>query len=149
VAEGFWAGNKQAESNLKDLVVAPKLQIEQKGVDSDGKLNYTRFVITSNEKWVVPAAPTERRWAVFDVKPDKAGQRKEYFEPMYRDMENGGAEALMSYLMEYDYSDIDLSVAPKTEAFREQVGESLSKLERWASRTFPALRFSKGCFPRP
>lgn len=131
VAEGFWAGNKQAESNLKDLVVAPKLQIEQKGVDSDGKLNYTRFVITSNEKWVVPAAPTERRWAVFDVKPDKAGQRKEYFEPMYRDMENGGAEALMSYLMEYDYSDIDLSVAPKTEAFREQVGESLSKLERW------------------
>ena len=65
--EGFWAGDKQAESRLKGLVTSSHQFIERKGIDPVKVKNFVHLMITSNNDWVVPAGFEERRFCVIDV----------------------------------------------------------------------------------
>ena len=56
VEEAFWAGNKQAEGKLKTLISSPKIGIHPKFINRFEVNNYSRFLVTSNEDWVVPLA---------------------------------------------------------------------------------------------
>jgi Family of unknown function (DUF5906) len=73
--EAFWAGDKQAEGKLKDLVTGDWHPIEFKGVDPIPIRNYVRLLVTGNPDWLVPAAMEERRIAVLDVGDE---QRENY-----------------------------------------------------------------------
>lgn len=133
VDEGFWAGDKAAEGRLKGLVTARTQMIESKGVDPIRLTNYVRLLFSSNESWVVPAGMEERRFAVFDV-GDAARQNHSYFDELYKQLGNGGREALLADLLSVDLDAADapdVRVIPKTEALLEQKLRSLDPIQSW------------------
>ncbi len=128
--EGFWAGDKTAEGRLKGMLTSRSHQIEKKGVDPVSIRNYIRLLVSSNNAWVVPAGLEERRWAVLDVGNDNM-QDRAFFAQMYGEIERGGREHLLSYLLRFDLSKVVLTDLPKTAALFEQKVASMSEVQSW------------------
>ena len=131
VDEAFWAGNKQAESILKGLVTEYLLSIEKKGIDRYDVPNRLHLVVASNESWVVPAGPLERRFAVFDVNPSRREDHV-YFEAVLEQLRNGGYAALLHELATYDLkTGPNPRKAPTTDALNEQKQLSADPVLSW------------------
>lgn len=133
VDEGFWAGDKGAEGRLKGLISSKMQMIEAKGIDPVRLENRVRVMFSSNESWVVPAGMDERRFAVFDV-ASHVKENHTYFEELFAELNNGGREALLADLLEYDLrapSAPDPRVIPKTGALLEQKLRSLDPVAQW------------------
>jgi len=129
VEEAIWAGNKQAESVLKDLVTAEELRIERKGADAYVADNFTRLIFTSNEDWVIPAGPESRRYCVLEVANNRA-KDPAYFGPIFKQLETGGYEAMLHELLNRDIKS-NLREAPVTEGLIEQREQSLDGVDRF------------------
>jgi hypothetical protein len=130
VEEGFWAGSKNAEGPLKHLITSEDVLIEPKGINPFKVRSVLRLMITSNERWVVPATADERRYFVLDVS-DVHMQDTAYFAKIREEMNNGGLAALLDYLMNYDLSDFNVRAVPDTEALADQKVEGLKNVEKW------------------
>ncbi|MDA8230164.1 MAG: DUF5906 domain-containing protein [Magnetospirillum sp.] len=128
--EGFWAGDKTAEGKLKSLVTSSVHLIEKKGVDPVKVRNLIRLMVTSNNEWVVPAGFEERRFAVLDVGNGNL-QDKTFFAKIDEEMDKGGREHLLTYLMRFDLSQVDLRTIPATEALFEQKMASMTEIQAW------------------
>jgi len=128
--EGFWAGDVKAEGRLKGLVTSKTQMIEMKGKDPVKTKNYVHLLVTSNGEWVVPVGHDERRFAIFDV-GDHCLQNHEYFGGLFKELENGGYEALLAYLLTYDLAQVNLRSIPRTAALLEHKFSSLSPHEAW------------------
>lgn len=127
IEEGSWAGDKQAESILKNRITAPEILIERKGIDPVARKNYARVFISSNSDWVVPATNDERRWFVLNVQEVRSSA---YFDELYGEMYNGGPCALLAFLTSRAITH-DLRKPPMTDALGEQVLETLTGVDRW------------------
>jgi hypothetical protein len=129
--EALWAGSKQAERTLKGMVTEQFMMIEPKGVDAFQWPNRLAILLTANEKWVVPASPDERRYAVQNCS-DKYLKNDEYFTRLFQHIHNGGAAAML-----YDMLHMDLDgwhprlQIPQNAALVEQKVESLDGLDGW------------------
>ena len=130
VDEGFWAGNKQAESVIKNLVTEPALIIEAKGKDAFSVKNNVNLIIASNNSWVVPAGLDERRFYPFDVSDHFKGNY-EFFKKLNDQMKNGGREAMLYDLLERDISGVDLRDFERTDALFDQMLESMTPTQSW------------------
>jgi hypothetical protein len=128
--EAFYAGDKQHESVLKTLVTEDTILVEGKGVDAEPSPNFVHLLMASNDQWVVPAGADERRFFVLNVGEERK-QDKDYFKALYRQMDEGGREALLHFLMSLDLTDFEVRVAPDTEALREQKEHNLSAEQEW------------------
>ena len=128
--EAFWAGDKKHEAVLKMLVTEDTLAIESKGVDVVSCGNYVHLIMASNSQWVVPAKAEERRFFILDV-ADNQQQNTKYFADITQQMENGGMEALLHFLMTRDIKGWQVRTTPKTNALMEQKLFSLSPEEEW------------------
>ena len=129
-----WGGDRATEGILKGLITEPSVRVEPKGKDSLEVDSHINVIIASNNDWVIPAGLEERRFCVLDVLPDRIGDRT-YFSEIYRQLENGGYEAMMHDLMHYDYSDIDLRTIPRTFGLFEQIVSSMSPVHKfWYQR---------------
>jgi hypothetical protein len=124
VDEGFWAGDKSGEGALKHLITDVDVLIEGKHKDAIMLKSMHRFIIASNENWVVPAGFDARRWFVLDVLATHMGDRS-YFNAIEEELSNGGLGALMHLLMTFDLGTVDLFTAPKTAALLQQKESSL------------------------
>jgi len=123
--EAFWAGDKQAEGVLKALITEPSLIIEGKGENAFKIQNHLHFIFATNNEWVAPAGPQERRFFVIDV-GEKHMQDHAYFEAIQSELNNGGREALLHFLLKYDISGLNLRQFPQTAALMEQKIYSLT-----------------------
>ena len=128
--EGFWAGDKQAEGRLKDLVTGDDQFIEYKGKEPVQVKNYLRLLVTGNQDWLVPAGFEERRFVVLDVGEGHM-QDQSYFAAIDDEMDNGGREALLDHLLKFDLTEIDLRTIPKTAALLDQKMASLTAEQSW------------------
>jgi len=128
--EAVWAGDKNAEGRLKSLVTAKTQMIESKGVDPIRLDNYVRLLMTSNEDWVIPAGKDERRFCVLDIHP-RCAQNHVYFRELDAELDDGGREALLYDLLNFDLSKVNLRRIPMTEALLEQKLRSLDSVESW------------------
>jgi hypothetical protein len=128
--EAFWAGDKTAEGKLKDLITGLWHYIEWKGKEPVRVRNHIRLLVLGNEEWQVPAGFDERRFAVLDVGTDHI-QDHPYFNAIDEEMNNGGREALLHYLLNFDLSQVNLRKIPRTEALLEQQIASFSTEEEW------------------
>ncbi|EPY00934.1 primase-helicase family protein [Magnetospirillum fulvum] len=128
--EGFWAGDKEAEGVLKDLVTGDVHMLERKGVDGVQVRNLIRLYVTSNNTWVVPAGFEERRFAVLDV-ADGNLQDHSFFARIDEEMDAGGREHLLAYLLRFDLSQVNLRKIPDTEGLWEQKVASMSDFDHW------------------
>lgn len=128
--EAFWSGDKDAEGRLKGLITGTHHNIEHKGKEPFQVDNVTRVIVLGNERWLVPASDDERRYAVFTV---GNGRRKDkhFFRTMKERMEDGGYRLLLTYLLNFDISDIDINEAPMTQGLIDQKHASLEPLEQW------------------
>jgi hypothetical protein len=128
--EAVWAGDKQTEGTLKDLVTGKHHVIEHKGKEPYTVDNRTRVAIIGNEEWLVPASHDERRFAVFDV-GDGRKQDRRFFQEMREGMEWGGYRLLLRQLLDADITRLDINEAPGTEALLEQKTSSLDPFPQW------------------
>jgi hypothetical protein len=128
--EAFWAGDKGGEGALKAMVTEERLPIEYKGKDVFYVRNYIHLMIASNHEWVVPAGLEERRFFTLDVGEDHM-QDNSYFKALINQMNNGGREALLDYLMQYDLKGVNLRKFPQTEALWEQKLQSMDDFQRF------------------
>ena len=128
--ESFWAGDHTAEGKLKDLITGDRHLVEYKGREPIELPNFVRLLVTGNHDWLVPAGPEERRFAVIDV-GDAHKQDHAYFRAIVDEMNNGGREALLDHLLQFDLSKINLRKIPKTTALLDQKIESLSAERAW------------------
>ncbi|GFO59229.1 hypothetical protein GMST_15540 [Geomonas silvestris] len=128
--EAFWAGDKAAEGVLKGLITEPFLTIEGKGDKAFKMKNHLHMMFATNNDWCVPAGPNERRFFVVDVS-DKHQQDHVYFGAIEDEMKDGGREALLHYLMNYDLGSLDLRKFPKTSALLETKLMSLTPAQKF------------------
>jgi len=126
--EVVWDGDRKAEAKVKTFLTEPTLMIEGKGVDAVTWPNMLHVIISSNSEWVVPAGPFERRYAVFDVAPTHR-QRREYFAPLYAELEGGGLAAMLHDLLALDLGGWHpREDVPKTEALNDQKSRGLDPI---------------------
>jgi len=128
--EAFWAGDKQAEGVLKALITEPSLVIEGKGENAFSIKNHLHFIFATNNDWVAPAGPQERRFFVLDVSEEKM-QNHEYFAAIQRELDSGGREALLYYLQNYNLAGKNLRQFPQTAALLEQKLYSLTPVQKY------------------
>jgi Family of unknown function (DUF5906) len=128
--EAFWAGDHTAEGKIKDLVTGRWQHIEFKGKEPIPVRNFVRLLVTGNPDWVVPAAFEERRFACLEIGEDHLGDHS-YFAAIDQEMDNGGREALLHYLLNFDYSDLNLRRIPHTSALLEQKIASMTPERGW------------------
>ena len=128
--ETFWAGDKKSEGILKDLITGRTMNLEYKGVDPIQTDNHLHLMLISNSDWVVPASADERRFFVLDVE-DTQQKNVAYFRAIEQQMANGGAEAMIYDLLEFDFTKGDLRNPPHTKALDEQKLHSLSHEQAW------------------
>jgi hypothetical protein len=128
--EAFWAGDKRSEGKLKDMVTGIRHRLEFKGVDPILVNNYIRLFVTGNQDWLVPAGFHERRFAILDVGQGRM-QDNDYFAAIDHEMNHGGREALLYYLLKFDLSQVNLREIPRTGALLEQIIESADPQQSW------------------
>ena len=130
--EAFWAGNKEGEAVLKQLVTEPTLTYEGKGRDAVTGKNHVHIIMASNNDWVVPAGlDGERRFAVFSVNSKRRGD-KEFFTALNRQLDNGGLAGLLHDMLQRDLGDRHpRDNVPQTKALAEQKAMSLGPEESW------------------
>ena len=128
--EAFYAGDKKHASILKTLITEETIQIEAKGVDVESAPNYVHLIMASNEDHVVPASGDERRFLVLDVGAERQ-QQSAFFRAIAKQMEEGGREALLHFLLTYDLSEYEVRNVPQTAALRDQKDLSLDPTQDW------------------
>lgn len=132
VEEAFFAGDPRNVGRIKNMITAPKVRIERKGIEPYEISNFARLLITSNEGWVVPAGLGERRFMVLDVNEDRASDRVYHGAMRAQIFENGGAARLLHYLLNEVVIDWDIIGRPlATEALRDQQISSFNADRRW------------------
>jgi uncharacterized protein DUF5906/TOTE conflict system primase-like protein len=128
--EAFWAGDHAAEGKLKDLITGDVHLIEYKGKEPISVRNLVRLFVTGNPEWVVPVSLEGRRFAVIEI-GDSQIRNGEYFAAIDDEMNDGGREALLHDLLQFDLSSVNLRIVPMTEALRHQKDNSLNTEEGW------------------
>jgi hypothetical protein len=128
--EGFWAGDKTAEGKIRDLISGKRHPVELKGKEAEWVDNYIRLLVIGNKGWVVPAALRERRFCVLEVAEDHA-QDNNYFADIDYEIDHGGREALLYYLLNFDLKKVNLRKIPDTAALTNQKIASLSVNQQW------------------
>jgi hypothetical protein len=128
--EAFFAGDKKSEGTLKAIITEETIPVESKGINVEDCTNYIHLIMASNSEWVVPVAMDDRRFFMLDV-ADNHRQDTKYFGEIAAELDNGGYEALLHYLMTYDYSDVNLRNAPKSDALNDQKEQTMSPEMSW------------------
>jgi len=129
--EALWAGDRQADRVLKGLTTEKTMFIEPKNVNGFLWPNRLAMYMGGNDKWIVPATHDERRYAVNKVS-ERWKQNKDYFRPLFEEINNGGAGAML-----YDLLHLDLDGwhprdnVPQTKALFDQKMLGLTGLELW------------------
>lgn len=128
--EAVAPSDRDTESVLKGMLTEDVLPIEGKGRDIISTPNYLHVMMCSNEVWVVPASPDERRFAVFDVSDAVVGQT-EWFSALNAEMESGGAEAMLHFLLQLDLQGWHpRNEIPANNALNDQRIRSLQGMDR-------------------
>lgn len=128
--EAFFAGDKQHEGVLKALITEDTIPIEHKGLDLEQYANYVHLIMASNDPHVIRATGDERRYMVLEM-GEEHKQDTDYFDAIWKQMENGGYEGLLYYLQTYDLSNFNVRKVPQTTALREQKLLSMGQDEEW------------------
>ena len=116
---------------LKFLVTEETFIVNEKWKAEENIKNFMHFIISSNSTDPIPLQAHERRYVVFHM-DDKKMCDFEYFERMKAELENGGYEAMLYELLNYEIEEYHLrSCAPKTEIMAENQLENLSPLAQW------------------
>lgn len=128
--EAFFAGDKKHESVLKTIITEPRLVIERKGVDVETSANCIHLIMASNDFHVIPVGRKERRFFVLEA-TNLHVQDHEWFAKIADQLDNGGREALLHFLLTYDISNFNVRAVPQTDELRKQMKIGHTHIEAW------------------
>lgn len=128
--EAFWAGDKREIGALKRIITEPTLRITRKGIDSVEEPNCMHLFMATNDEWSVPAQLRERRFLALKVSNAHI-QDLPYFEAIEQEMQNGGNEAWMQFMLGQPVTKQEILNVPKTQELRVQQDQSLPLELRW------------------
>jgi hypothetical protein len=128
--EAVWGGDRRTESILKQLITEPNMIIEMKGKDVFEVRSFLRLMLATNSEWAAPVSLTDRRYFVLDVSTEKRNDF-DFFRKLQHEQDNGGREALLQVLMDFDLSDFEVRNIPETPARLEQKFLSMEPIEKW------------------
>src|SRR5262249_24703704 len=86
--EMLWAGDRSAADALKSLITGDTLTLEIKNGPRWDVPNRLHILMTTNHDHAIHAGARNRRVFVLDASPERA-QEAQWFDPLYRDLENG------------------------------------------------------------
>lgn len=96
--EAFWAGDKGDKSLLKTLTTDGERTIEPKGFDKIKAKSYTKLIFASNDMWVMNLDIDDRRSVYLPVS-DRRNGNTDYFDKLMNEIENGGKESFLDFLL--------------------------------------------------
>jgi len=128
--EAVWGGDRSTESILKQLITEPSMIIEMKGKDVFAVRSYLRLMLATNSEWAAPVSLTDRRYFVLEVSESRRNDY-DFFKKLKNEQINGGSEALLQTLMDYDLNDFEVRSIPETPARLDQKFLSMKVVEKW------------------
>ena len=128
--EALFVGNPKHRNALFSLITEADMPIEPKNCGIYQADNYLNLSITSNADHFVPVSNTARRFFIPTVSIARM-QDLDYFNDLKADLEAGGYEALLWYLLNIDLTGFNVRKVPQTAALREQRDQSLDSLDSW------------------
>lgn len=134
--EAFWSGDKSQEGRIKSLISDDDMSYEVKGGVIYGDKNYTRTILDSNEKYIVPATEDEGRYIALSASDCKKDDK--VFLGSVNDLRKSqkAMEKLMYYFANFNYKPYEqyLREAPKSKFLVEQIVQNFSKIQEWWHR---------------
>jgi hypothetical protein len=131
VDEGWWSDERNGAGIFRALITETHVTIEMKGRDAVTIPNFTRFIIAANADWVVPVGMgDERRFSMLDV-GNASQQNFNYFNEMQQQMNDGGYEAFLYYLLNYQYDESLPRKIISTAVLQEQKIYSMPNEMKW------------------
>ena len=115
--EAVWGGDVATRGALLGRITEDLLAVEPKGIDAYQIKNHIRFIMASNNDWVVPADHDDRRFCVLEVSDHRHGDF-EWFGKMKAEIDAGREDLLFRLLNVRIES--NLRVTPKTDALLGQ-----------------------------
>ena len=101
--EATWGGSKSEEGFYKAVITNDTFMMEQKGLEQFEAANCVHLVTLTNNDWSVPQGLDDRRFVSLDV-ISKYKNNLTYFSALRNQINNGGAEAFIHFLMNRDIS---------------------------------------------
>lgn len=145
-----WGGNHSVNGKIKNLITCPKILIEPKGIPKFEADNFMRFILTTNERWAISVSETARRFIIIETRPvvtpgDKE-ERREFCKEMAAERDNGGAEALLHYLLNYEI-DMEVQEIPVTQGMIENQIQTMMRdhpIRSWMFHCLLNGEFTRG-----
>ncbi len=104
------------KENLKDLITAKSININEKNMKPYTLTNYMRVIIFSNNLTPIEIAHDDRRYCVFESAEKKP---KPYYQNLVKLLKDDDAiESISNYLMTYPLDDFDITNRPQTQAYK-------------------------------
>lgn len=135
--EAYYPGDKEVEGTLKQLITEEQIPIRDLYKTLGPSKNCLHIGMSTNQEWIIPAGEDSRRYFINEVDNCYAKNqtlnhlREEYFDKLWKEMDNGGREAMM-----YDLQNMDLhhwhprNNVPMTEEMTKQRLLSLPKIHK-------------------
>lgn len=117
--ECFVAGNNQHEQILKVLVTERQWLIERKGIDAARSNSCLHIILACNNDWSVPVDADDRRYCCIEV-GDAHKRDHAYFAAIDAQIQNGGREALLGFLLKVDLTGFRPEDFPRTDEHDRQ-----------------------------
>jgi hypothetical protein len=121
-----WSSKRDDEGILQTLITGKTIFIEDKNISQYEWPNRLHVIVCSNAGRVIPATEGERRYAVGETNnryakdecPDS--DREAYFTSLYRELDNGGREAMLYDLLHMELGDFHPRLGYKTAALQDE-----------------------------
>jgi hypothetical protein len=117
--EALYAGDPSILGQIKSLLTEPVMIIERKFLDPILVPNRLRVILASNEAHALHLDRDDRRIAVFetvDIWGREADAKRDHFDALHRELNNGGLEAFLYDMLDRDVSNWDQWAIPITRA---------------------------------
>ena len=135
--EIMWAGDPKSTDKLKSMITANTLQVERKNGAIRQIPNRLHPMMTTNHIHAVAAGIGDRRNIVLDVSDEHASD-KNWFEPLYQDLDAGGFSEFLWLLQNLRLGDWHPRQIIKTTETTEQQRMSADSISQWAQACIDA-----------
>lgn len=117
--EALFSGDRKAANAIKSLATCTRMGVETKGIPTVQFPIAVNLFLATNHDDAAHIEESDARYWILEVSPHKVGNTA-YFKDLYEEIENGGREALMDYLLSIDISNfIPSRDIPKYNAAKE------------------------------
>ena len=135
VDEALYAEIAADAQILKTLTSETTKLLERKGIDSIEIDNFARLIFATNAEHPIQIEHDDRRYPAIYVQENKAfanetdkvikaEKRKAYFLPILDELNNGGSEAVLGFLLDRDIRKFNAEAIPETAERQHQILES-------------------------